>query len=69
MTHTTRWIVTLISTWMMSHALYWLVHFNPIRDLSGVRGYAVDFAILVVIAYILFWGLGKVPSKSAESRR
>jgi hypothetical protein len=63
-----RTLITFAFAWLITRLFYLLSRFEPIRDIKGLPGYAVDLAIWLAVSMVIFWclgvlGIGKKPQK------
>jgi hypothetical protein len=53
-----RTLITFAFAWLMTRLFYLLSRFEPIRDIKGLPGYAVDLAIWLAVSFLILWFLG-----------
>ena len=53
-----RSLITFAFAWLITHLFYRLSGFEPIRDIKGLIGYAVDLAIWLAVYFLILWFLG-----------
>ena len=49
-----RTLITVFLTYVITRLFFWISGFNPIRDLSTVPGYLIDFGIWALVCYIIY---------------
>ena len=59
MSNGTRLFLAVLATYLITHAGYWALKFNPLKDLHFWPGLVVDFTIWVVVFYIAKWVISK----------
>jgi hypothetical protein len=53
-----RNFIVFFIAWVITRLFYWLIGFNPIRDLPAVLGYPIDLGIWLLVSFISYWFLG-----------
>ncbi|RPI05223.1 MAG: hypothetical protein EHM64_07285 [Ignavibacteriae bacterium] len=62
MSNTTKNILSIVFTFVISRTVYWLTGFQPTRDYPFVVGTAIDIIIWLVLYFIIFWFVSKTLS-------
>jgi hypothetical protein len=65
MNERSRILVSIISTYIVVHVIYWLTRFNPFRTLKFPIGLLVDLCVWILVFIGVFWIYGKLnPGKN-----
>lgn len=68
MTDSTKLIISIVVTYLMTRGVFYLTGFNPTRDLKALPGYTLDILIWVIAMVATRWILDKcfkAPNSSA----
>ena len=59
MTNSTKLVLSVVITYLITRGAFYLTNFNPTRDLKTIPGYALDIAIWVIVIVAIRWVLDK----------